>query len=285
MSVLCIVFCFISLVLGQNAQIRGIVHADSNGDGIIDQVLGTGIPNVLVELYTSANVKILGKESQTVENSGVYVIPQVTQGNYILKIALDNPINIAALAGFGLPNPTITTNPAGGASIVGQNVEWLFTVTATGGVVHPLAVGFVPVNSPPDCSTATISVSSSLGWKHLRMNGVTDVDEDTINVVVESVFQDEPVENGFLSTCPDAKTDTSGVAKLRYEALLLTLLGNGRVYHVTFKASDPSGAFCTKTVRYCIPTLVSAVAGLILPDIVSPCIDGGAIYDSMQDCF
>src|SRR5262245_17023935 len=55
-----------------------------------------------------------------------------------------------------------------------------------------------PVNSPPDCSAALASPAMLLRPDHrfrdVWVEGVTDPDGDPVEVVVNAVFQDEPVE-------------------------------------------------------------------------------------------
>jgi hypothetical protein len=82
----------------------------------------------------------------------------------------------------------------------------------------------------------------------LNIVGLTDVEGDAIAVRVTAVRQDEPVlGKGSGRTAPDATLSPLAVRVERQGG------EDGRVYHVTFTASDPGGASCTRTVAVCVP--------------------------------
>jgi hypothetical protein len=109
-----------------------------------------------------------------------------------------------------------------------------------------------PPNLPPSCSGASLSKTSLWPPNHkfheISVSGVTDPDGDPLDVQVYAVTQDEPTaEPG--GKCPDAVI-AEGRVRLRAERLGG---GNGRIYEVDVRATDPSGASCTKALTVCVP--------------------------------
>jgi hypothetical protein len=134
----------------------------------------------------------------------------------------------------------------------------------------------VIANQPPDCSQATASLLSLWPPNHalvpVAINGVTDPDGDPVTVVVTSVTQDEPTNNtGDGDTCPDAVIDGDGNVSVRSER---AGHGDGRVYEITFTATDGQGGTCTGTASVCVPRDKGRN---------STCVDSGQDYDS-ADC-
>ncbi|MBI4334668.1 MAG: hypothetical protein HY673_25725, partial [Chloroflexi bacterium] len=134
-------------------------------------------------------------------------------------------------------------------------------------------VTVLDVDAPPRCDLA--QASPALLWppNHklvpVGITGVTDPDNDQVTLTVTGVTQDEPVNGlGDGDTSPDAVTQGSNVL-LRAER---AGNGNGRVYQVTFTASDGFGGSCTGTVMVCVPRDRGAAG----------CVDGGQLHDSTQ---
>ena len=132
----------------------------------------------------------------------------------------------------------------------------------------------VPANpSPPVCDGATASVGSLWSPNHefraINVLGVTDPDDDPISIMITSIFQDEPVLSPDTgNTSPDGQGVGTSTAQVRAERIES---GNGRVYHISFRAWDPSGGFCTGAVTVDVPPTRNATA-----------VDDGAVYDSTQ---
>jgi hypothetical protein len=129
-------------------------------------------------------------------------------------------------------------------------------------------------NQPPDCASAFASPSllrpSGQRWREVALGGVADPDGDEVQITVESVFQDEPVEaRGSGRSCPDAALLPDGGVALRPERAR----GDGRVYHLEFRADDGRGGTCTGTALVCVSHGWRRRAS---------CVDGGALYDSTQ---
>jgi hypothetical protein len=136
----------------------------------------------------------------------------------------------------------------------------------------PLIVG-LDLNRPPDCSTAAPSISTLWPVNHKFVSvdilGVTDPEGDPIAIVVDSIYQDEPV-NGTDdgNTAPDGMGIGTASAEVRAER---DGEGNGRVYHIYFTALDETGS-CSSEVLVRAPLSSQAIA-----------VDDGPLYDSTQE--
>jgi hypothetical protein len=136
-------------------------------------------------------------------------------------------------------------------------------------------------NRPPSCGTAKASPAvlwpPNHGLVPVGISGVIDPDGGPVTIAVTGVRQDEPVgrrhddDDDDHDDCHD--NDHAPDAFLRGNEALLRAerlgQGNGRVYHLSFKATDADGASCTATVKTCVPH-----------DSIRPCVDGGPLYDS-----
>jgi hypothetical protein len=133
-------------------------------------------------------------------------------------------------------------------------------------------------NQPPDCSNAVADPAALWPPNHkmvsVQIAGVVDPDpNDTTTIAITSIFQDEP-----LNTIGDGNTDVDGdgvgtaTASVRAERTGSPQVpGDGRVYHISFVATDTAGATCTGTVTVCVPHDQGQGAS---------CIDGGPLFDS-----
>ncbi|TMQ49208.1 MAG: exo-alpha-sialidase, partial [Candidatus Eisenbacteria bacterium] len=129
------------------------------------------------------------------------------------------------------------------------------------------AAAVLPATWPPNHSFAPVSIS-----------GVTDADGDPLVIVATGVTQDEALQGkggGDGNTCPDA-TIVDGAASVRIERNgTTTNPGNGRVYAVSFTATDPQGCQCTGTVSVCVP--LDFTPG-------HSCVDDGQTFNSLGPC-
>jgi hypothetical protein len=121
----------------------------------------------------------------------------------------------------------------------------------------------------PICENAAPSVDKLWPVNHKMVDvnilGVTDPEGDPFTITIDAVFQDELVNSdGDGDTRPDAVIDKD-TAKLRAER---AGKGNGRVYHVSFTASDATGS-CTGEVLVSVPKSKKHVA-----------VDDRPLYDS-----
>lgn len=135
-------------------------------------------------------------------------------------------------------------------------------------------------NSPPDCSKARAKDPILWPPNHklvpIEIEGVVDPDGDPVVIVVRSVTQDEPLDvEGDGSTCADAEI-VDGQASVRAERTgNPDIPGNGRVYTLTFEASDGQGGRCKGQIKICVPHDMGQG---------DTCIDDGQLYDSLGAC-
>jgi len=132
-------------------------------------------------------------------------------------------------------------------------------------------------NQAPECTGAY--PSSDLLWppNHkfaaISVLGVSDPDGDAVTLVIDSIFQDEPVDvAGDGHTSPDGQgvgTDTAEVRSERSGSKKVP--GDGRVYHIGFTAEDVHGDSCSGEVLVGVPH--DQGKG-------NTPVDGGALYDS-----
>src|SRR5207302_11074002 len=108
----------------------------------------------------------------------------------------------------------------------------------------------------------------------IGISGATDVDGDALTYTVTGIFQDEKTNaEGDGNTAIDGFGVGTNQAVVRAErAGTPQAPGDGRVYHIRFRATDPGGLSCTGEVRVGVPHDQS-------PQRINP-VDGGAIYDS-----
>jgi uncharacterized repeat protein (TIGR01451 family) len=110
-------------------------------------------------------------------------------------------------------------------------------------------------NRPPVCSVALATPIELWPPNHkfvtVSIAGVTDPDGDSLATRIVGISQDEPLlGSGSGNTCPDGKGVGTSSASVRAER---SGTGDGRVYHVSFTASDGKGGQCTGSVRICVP--------------------------------
>jgi hypothetical protein len=127
----------------------------------------------------------------------------------------------------------------------------LATDTATATITGPPPDG----SSPPDCSGAAAMTGVIWPPDHRMVAetvvGVTDPNGLAITVSVTGIQQDEPVNAlGSGNTAPDANGVGTSTAYVRAER---SGPGTGRIYFISFSASNSIGASCTGTVPVFVP--------------------------------
>ena len=110
------------------------------------------------------------------------------------------------------------------------------------------------LNRPPVCDAIHATIEASWPPDHelrpVAIEGASDPDGDPVTIVATAVAQDEPVNgSGDGDACPDAAI-VDGVARVRWER---AGDGDGRLYLVSFTASDGRGGECRGTVPVCVP--------------------------------
>ncbi len=138
-----------------------------------------------------------------------------------------------------------------------------------------------PNNRPPDVSSAYPSQEYLWPPNHkfveVTIEGVTDPDGDSVTITITSITSDEPTDTlegaGGSNHAPDAYINGIGTdtAHLRAER---SGTGNGRVYEITFVASDGKGGETEGTVTVSVPHHPKRN--------LYYCIDDGQIYDATE---
>lgn len=105
-------------------------------------------------------------------------------------------------------------------------------------------------NHAPVCTTAFPSVKSLWPPFHwmvpVKVLGVTDMDRDRLIMTITGIFQDEPTKKLWHGDmAPDGRIIGNAWVALRAER---NGKGDGRVYHINFKAEDNRGGVCTGSV-------------------------------------
>ena len=134
-----------------------------------------------------------------------------------------------------------------------------------------IAFMLAPSNNPPDCGKAAPSEAKLLPPNHKMMSititKVTDPDGDPIRIKITGIKQDEPTSGqGEGDKSPDGTGVGTSTAQVRAER---DGNGDGRVYHVLFRASDGKGGKCFGEVLVSVPKNQNAEA-----------IDQGALFVS-----
>lgn len=150
----------------------------------------------------------------------------------------------------------LAVDTAGNIYVTGETNDFAFPIVGPSPrtLAEPTGDVFamkIKLNRPPLCAAAT--AAPGLLWppdgrlRAVSIGGVTEPDGDRLTLTVTRITHDE-----FLSKPgqPDA-TGVGGAQPMVRADRMGT--GDGRVYHLTFTATDPQGAACTGTVTVCVP--------------------------------
>ncbi|HMZ31824.1 MAG TPA: hypothetical protein PLY13_04930, partial [Methanoregulaceae archaeon] len=134
-------------------------------------------------------------------------------------------------------------------------------------------VSDIILNFKPNVSMAYPSQESlwpvNKDYVNVTIEGVTDpYDEVTISII--SITSDEPTTAGGKNQAPDADPSCIGTDTARIRAERIGS-GNGRVYEISFVATDSMGVSMEGTVNVFVPHDQG---------MVSECIDDGQMYDA-----
>jgi len=171
---------------------------------------------------------------------------------------------------YGCTVPNVTLGFENEACVAAESSEGIQVANC-----DPSTVELVPANQSPDCSHAAPTVDTIWPPNHkfvsVSVLGVTDPDGDPVTIIIDSVFQDEPVDSfGDGRFVPDSQGVGTEVAEVRAERTGNPAVpGNGRVYHIGFTAEDGKGGGCSGEVTVGVPHNRNAAP-----------VDGGALFDS-----
>ena len=85
----------------------------------------------------------------------------------------------------------------------------------------------------------------------INILGITDPDGDPVNITIDAITQDEPVnDESDGDTPPDGDGVSTDTAQVRAER---SGGGNGRMYEISFTTSDDQGGECEGSVQVCVP--------------------------------
>lgn len=171
---------------------------------------------------------------------------------------------------------TLTSNYASGATFPPGTTTVTYTATDPAGQTATCSFT-VTVNRSPNC-TAAPSIAELWPPNHKMVNitiqGVSDPDGDPVTITITKITQDEPLNTlGDGNTEPDGAGVGTSIAQVRAERSGTPRVpGNGRVYRITYSASDGRGGECTGSVAVCVPHDQGNR---------SICIDDGQKYNSV----
>jgi hypothetical protein len=158
--------------------------------------------------------------------------------------------------------------------IFSLNAYW---VDEVGDIIAPAIVTSLGVCGGIDCSNAVAVIESVWPPSHklspVSITGVTGVGD--ISIEVTGITSDEALSSRAdgarpSESCPDGLVDLDGQAWVRMER---SGLGNGRVYEVSFTATDETGSTCEGSVTVCVPH-----------DLATACVDDGQTVVATETC-
>lgn len=222
-----------------------LFRAQSLGVSISD---GSNIPSLIAGTTTTLTFVV-----QNLGSTNTFRIIAADNRGFVSRV---EPTLLNLAGGASASVAVDLTVPAGTPD--GTDVS--LTVTA-GSNTDPNILNSVSVrltvisNRPPDCSLARPSIASLWPANHklheIAILGVTDPDGDTVTIQIDSITQDEPTKGGGDGdTCPDAFGLGTSIAQIRAER---SGKGNGRVYTITFTATDGKGGSCQSSVKVSVP--------------------------------
>ncbi|MCX7829775.1 MAG: hypothetical protein N2445_01760 [Acidobacteria bacterium] len=217
---------------------------------VVKYFLSTNEDNVNGVLVGKRDVKAL--EPQEMNKSGqlTFSTPSgLPEGKYYLWACIDPDDNIIEINEY---NNCSYMNP--------------FIAGSTLSIV-------APENTSPDCSKAKANPDVLWPPNHkvesIKIEGITDKENDPFTITVTSITQDEPVNGlGDGDTSPDGFGAGTSNPQVRSER---SGKGNGRVYQINFKAVDSKGGECNGSVKVGVPH-----------DKKDTPVDDGQNYDSTK---
>lgn len=202
-------------------------------------------------------------------------------GNHRIR-KIDASGIITTVAGTGSPGFSGDGGPAIQAQLyapVGLAVDSMGNLYIAEDGNHRVRKVTFNQNQSPNCNEAVPTPLELWPPGHqmvpIAILGVTDPDGDPVSLTITGITQDEPVNGlGDGDASPDGKGVSTDTAFVRAErAGIREIPGNGRVYEISFSASDGRGGECQGSVRVCVPH--DRRPGHV-------CVDDGQLFDSTQ---
>jgi hypothetical protein len=238
---------------GKVLNTGGVDQADCGGGNESTQwsLVGTICPTSQLGLEPQTQTLVLGTTASVVAtftNSCGAALPGVP----VTFTVVSGPN--AGLTGSGVTDGSGKASFSYASAVLGADTLQA-TITNTVGTITSNAVSVDWVNQPPDCANAAATPNTLWPPNHqmlaVAIEGVSDPDGDAVTTTVIGVTQDEPLNGlGDGDTAPDAQLASSGRVLLRAER---SGLGDGRVYVVSFTASDGKGGTCSGSVSVAVP--------------------------------
>jgi hypothetical protein len=267
--------------------ISGTVAPNSIGVYTVNIGVGDLVESGSLSLLRTITWTITSNHPPTANND----VATVTQGSSVSIDVRGNdadpdndPLTIAnitpptsGLAVLNAATGTITFTAAS-PTFVGAST---FSYTISDGSVTSTAtvtVTIVASNAAPVCTAATggeIWPPNHKRFYAAPIGGVYDPDGNPIAIAITGIFQDEPVDStGDGQFAHDGRVE-NGQAWIRAERSGHgnKAAGNGRVYEITFTATDGNGGSCTGSAFWTVPHNQGQS---------SSAIDDGTRYDSMS---
>lgn len=212
--------------------------------GSVQQPLGSNIGTQIQALIEAA--------SATVSDVHLEVAGTNADAAWIeFSPAAKGPLSTPA----SIPFTAKVTVPAG--TNAGDHPFDIIALADGGDIGHQkLTVTVPPGNAPPVCTGATAAQPTIWAPNHrmvkVDVRGLSDPEAGPVKVTFTDVTQDEPLNaSGDGHTTPDASIDTGGsTAQVRAER---SGNGDGRVYALSFTASDNAGGTCSGSVKVAVP--------------------------------
>jgi VCBS repeat protein len=258
---------------------------DVNGDGHLDlAVADFSAPEVAVLLgagdgtFAPAATYGTGVVNGLATHVAIARLDGDAHPDIVVTNSFTNDVSVLINVGHGSFGPA--TNFAVGAGPFAAAVGDLnadgagdLVVANSGAASVSVLLGVIP-NHPPDCAAVTAAPARlwppNHGMRPVVVSTAPDPDRDDVATTITGVTQDEPVESFFgLEITPDAKLGIKpGEVLLRAER---NWSGDGRVYRISFTATDIHGAACSGVATVGVPHGAHSTA-----------VDSGASYNSLQ---
>lgn len=266
------------ILTGRNVGLTGTDTTDSNGEATFTYIdggpvgttgtdtiqasIGSLNSNIVNMVWTPLNAPPVAVDDAYATDEDVAVTSNVTANDS----DPDGDVVTASLVS-GTSNGVLVFNPDGSFTYTPapnwfgvDSFSYLLNDGTVNGNTATVTISIAPKNDLPVCLAAAPSVSQIWPPNHKLVNvtigGVVDpVEGSAITINVDSIYQDEPTNtNGDGNTPIDGYGVGTDTAQVRAERTGdKKNPGNGRMYHITFTATDAEGGKCTAVVTVGVP--------------------------------